>query len=79
MATSSERVRRHRERRAEKGLIRFELYVSPEILAAVQKYAVQWEDTRPTAMRSLILVGLRTEGLLPAPDWFRDRILQRFR
>ena len=79
MTNSTERVRRYRERKAERGLIRCEFYVRPEILPAVQKYAEQWEDTLPEALRSLILVGLRAEGLLPAPDWFRERIIQRFR
>jgi hypothetical protein len=78
MTSSSERVKRYRERQAQMGLVNVSLYVSPALLEAVKQYGDAWETSVPESLVSLIFSGLRTEGYLEAPPWFAERMRERF-
>lgn len=77
--SSRDRVQRHRANKAASGRIRVELYLDRNEIAALERYANDIEDTRPSALRSLVVTGLRVEQCLPIPGWFSDRVRKRFR
>lgn len=77
--SNRERVGRHRAKQAAQGVHRLELHLPREVLEAVDCYAADLEESRAATLRSLVITGLRAEGQIPAPEWFRDRIRHRFR
>lgn len=74
-----ERVGRHRAKQAARGFHRLELLLPREVLEAVDRYAADLEETRAATLRSLVITGLRTELQMPAPEWFSERVRDRFR
>ena len=78
MTSSTESVKRYRERQAKMGLVNVSLYVSPTLLEAVKQYGDAWETSVPESLVYLIFSGLRAEGYLEAPPWFVERMRERF-
>lgn len=74
-----ERVRRCRARQADKGLVRVELHLDQTTLKAVDRYAADLEESRKSALKSLVLTGLRAEWRVSVPEWFSERMRKRFR
>jgi hypothetical protein len=82
MAFNRERVRHYRHRQAEMGCVRVEVYLDQEMLDAVYDSAEYYEVSINDRLKSLVLLGLRIEEKLPAPEVFWGRIrslVERYR
>lgn len=74
-----ERVQRCRAKQAANARTRVELCLDQPTLDAVMRYAENVDGSRASALRSLVITGLRVEWRLPVPEWFSDRMRKRFR
>jgi hypothetical protein len=63
--TSSERVRRFRQRKKKEYASRMEIYLSEDARRILKRLAAEWEKTPPAAIERLILdAGVRYRELI---------------
>lgn len=60
-----ERVTQYRDRQAEKGLVRLELYLDTRVVEAVHDVATELGWPLYQTMAGLIITGLRAKGRMP--------------
>ena len=69
-----DRVRQFRQRQADMGGIRVEVYLDREMASGVLRYANEDGTTLSSSIRSLLKIGMQIEGLLPASRKFWLRV-----